>query len=280
MVGTWVGNNNSSEMKSVASGITGASPIWRQIIDFALTKGYNAPPFEKPEGIEEIEVDAISGYPSHDGYPTRKDFAIKGTVPALPDPVHSKLKVCKGENKLATDAKVVSGDYDEKEYIVLKENDPFSIDGKNRWQDGITTWINSQTDDKYKPPTDYCGDASETVVKLDQPQNEHKYDSENIDVSIIADSGDGIEKVELWVNGSLKETINSRTYQGKVSLPAGRYELFAKAKSRSGKEVQSGTVRIGTGGKDWQAPASAAPSPSPSPSPSASPIIILPSPTP
>jgi hypothetical protein len=33
------------------------------------------------------------------------------------------------EHKLATEAKIAVGDYNEKEFIVLKENDPISEDG-------------------------------------------------------------------------------------------------------------------------------------------------------
>ena len=92
-----------------------------------------------------------------------------------------------------------------------------------------------------------------------------------------ADSGEGIEKLELWVNGSLKETINNRTYKGTIHLSAGRYEIYAKALSRAGKWSTSSTVKIGTGGEDWKEPE---PSPSPSPSPIPSPSPELPSPTP
>ena len=54
-----------------------------------------------PDGIIEKEVDVISGYASHDGWPSRKEYFIKGTEPVLSDPIHTKLKVCKGqEDKL------------------------------------------------------------------------------------------------------------------------------------------------------------------------------------
>jgi len=35
-VATWVGNNDNTPMSYVASGITGASPIWNKIISYAL----------------------------------------------------------------------------------------------------------------------------------------------------------------------------------------------------------------------------------------------------
>ncbi len=266
MVGVWVGNNDNTSMTRVASGITGASPIWRRIINYALEKGYKAPEWVVPSNVEQVEVDQISGYPIHDGYPSRKEWVIKGTLPALPDPIHTKLKLCRGENKLANEARISVGDYDEKEFIVLKEDDPVSKDGINRWQESINAWLNGQTDGRYRPPTEYCGDQGDVTVRLNKPENEKSYSETDIQVEVEAGSGDGIEKIEIWVDGGLRETINDRTYKGKISMSAGQHEIFAKAKSRGGKEAQSGTVRIGTGGQDWKKPES-----SPSPSPSSSP---------
>lgn len=282
MVGVWVGNNDNTSMTRVASGITGASPIWRRIIDAALAKGYAAPAWEVPENIEQVDVDVFSGYPQHDGYPSRKEYVIKGTLPSLPDPIHTKLKLCRGENKLATEAKEAAGDYDEKEFYVLRENDPVSQDGVNRWQQAIDAWIGGQSDEKYKPPTEYCGDQSDVTVKLDRPRDKRNYDDEQIEIEIEAGSGDGIEKIELWVDGELRETINDRSYKGTINLSKGKHELYARAKSRSGKEAKSNTVRIGVGGVDWdeeeEKPSpkpTPSPSPTPSPLPSVSPILDL-----
>jgi penicillin-binding protein 1C len=268
MVGTWVGNNDSTPMTRVASGVTGASPIWRQILEHALKNGYEAPQWVVPAGVEQVEVDAISGYPKHDDFAGKMDWVIKGTLPALPDPIHTKLKLCRGENKLANEARIATGDYDEKEFVVMRENDPVSADGVNRWQQSIDAWVNAQTDGKYKAPTESCGDQSETSVRLVKPENEHKYDSEDIEIEIQAASGDGIEKIELWIDGAVKETINSYQYKGTVKLGAGQHEIWAKAKSRTGKEVESNHAKIGTGGQDWKKPD---PTPTPTPIPTATP---------
>jgi len=280
MVGTWVGNSNNTPMKRVASGITGASPIWRRILNMTFEKGYKAPDWEIPAGIEKVLVDSLSGYPEHDGYPTREEYVIKGSVPASPDPIHTKLKLCRGENKLATEARIAAGDFDEREGVILKEADPVSQDGINRWQLGIDNWINGQDDSRFKVPTEYCGSSSDVFVKLSQPNNETKYNETDIEVKIESDSGDGIEKIELWVDGSLRETINSHSYSGKVNLPAGQHELYAKAKTRGGKEATSSVIKIGTGGQDWKKPEpTAVPTsvPTLAPVPSITSIPVIPS---
>lgn len=262
MVGVWVGNNDNTSMKQVASGVSGASPIWRKIVDAMLKEGYKAPDWNMPAGVEKVRVDDISGYPEHDGFSAHDEYVLKGTLPALPDPIHTKLKICRDDShKLASDAKIASGDYDEKEYVVLKEDDPISTDGVNRWQQGIDTWIASQPDDKYRPPTQTCGSTTDLFVRLNQPEDQHKYDNEDIKVNAESDSGDGIDKMELWVDGSLKETINSNRYDSTIHLPSSRHEVYVKAFGHSGQVAQSGTAHIGTGGQDWQGPATPTPSP-------------------
>jgi penicillin-binding protein 1C len=279
MVGTWVGNNDNSPMTRVASGITGASPIWRRIILAALEKGYSAPEWKVPDGVEQHNVDTISGYPSHDGFAEKTEWFAKGTLPSLPDPIHTKLKLCRGQDKLATDAMVAGGDYDEREFIVVNIEDPVSQDGKNRWQEAVNAWMSGQSDPKYKAPTEYCGESSDVFVELKQPENEHTYDSEDIDVEVRADSGEGIDKIEIIVDGSVRETVHNREYKGKINLSKGRYEVWAKAYTRNGKSKETNKIRIGTGGKNWKEDPQPSPSPSPSPSllpsvvPSASPVL-------
>lgn len=255
LVATWVGNNDYTQMKSVASGISGATPIWRRVIFAALERGYGAPEWSRPSDVEQVMVDSISGYPEHNEFPSRSEIVIKGTLPALPDPVHAMLKVCKGDSeKLATDADVLSGNYSEREFIVLKEDDPVSKDGQNRWQIGIDAWVERQEDSRYKYPTEYCGDADEVSVVLHDPRHRRSYDSEDIRVKIESGARDGIERIELWVNGSKRETITQRSYEGTINLPKGRYELYALAFSTTGKEAKSNTHKIGTGGMNWEEP--------------------------
>lgn len=277
IVVSWVGNNDNSSMKGVASGITGASPIWRNTIYAALDLGYDAPDWEIPEGVEEVEVDALSGYPKHDDFPTKKEYVIKGTLPPSPDPIHRKVKLCRGESKLANEARISSGDYDEREFIFLFAEDPISEDGENRWQIGINAWIESQDDSRYKVPTEYCGDEDDISVRLIRPENEKKYDSEDIEIEVRAGSGVGVDKIEIWVDGNLRETVNSFEYKGKIHISAGQHEVYAKAKSREGKWVESNKAKIGTGGQDWKKPEpTVTPQPTNTPTPT---DVLTPTPT-
>lgn len=280
IVGTWVGNNDGTAMSYVASGITGASPIWRRIIFGALDLGYQAPEWKMPENVEKVELDSISGHRSHDNFPSRFDYIIKGTLSNELDPIHRLLKVCKGEeNKLATEAKIAFGDFTEKEFIVLKEDDPFSEDGRNRWQEGIDAWLATQTDSRYGNPTEYCGEESDINVSLERPRNEENFDGEEIDFRIKAGSDAGVEKLELYVKKEgedfkLEKTFeNEREVNGTIKLKRGKYELYAKAYSRSGSTKESSKIKIGTGGMDWDFK-EPTPTPTPTPTPPKKPTVI------
>jgi membrane peptidoglycan carboxypeptidase len=82
LVATWVGNNDNSPMSYVASGVTGASPIWQKIMKYAL-KDVKTPALERPESIVGASVCSDSGtLPTAEGAcSTRYEYFLEGTVP-------------------------------------------------------------------------------------------------------------------------------------------------------------------------------------------------------
>ncbi len=157
VVGVWVGNNDNSSMSKISSGITGAAPIWNRIISFVL-KGKQDEPPQKPDDVVAMQIDAYGGGLPVSGQPTRSEYFIKGTEPTAPSPIYAKVKISKHQQgKLANASEIAAGDYDTKDYIIFKENDPISTDGKNRWQEGIDAWIKdtyAADHPEYYPPTD------------------------------------------------------------------------------------------------------------------------------
>lgn len=156
LVGTWVGNNDNSPMGNVASGVTGAAPIWRRIILEAVKNKPNEG-FVKPDNVIEVKIDSYGGGLPVEGKPTRPEFFIKGTEPQGPSSIYKKIKVSKEDsNKLASDNEVEKGEYNERDFIVFEEQDPISTDNKNRWQEGINDWVNEhyKDDPLYHQPTE------------------------------------------------------------------------------------------------------------------------------
>jgi hypothetical protein len=142
--------------EAIASGVTGASPIWNRIMKVVL-KDKSDEALRKPEGVVALAIDALGGGLPVDGQPTRAEYFIKGTEPNSRAPIYQKLKLSKHQNgKLANQSEIERSDYDTKEYIVFNESDAVSWDGKNRWQEGINEWFKTQYagDDRYHPPTE------------------------------------------------------------------------------------------------------------------------------
>jgi membrane peptidoglycan carboxypeptidase len=136
VVGVWVGNNDNSPMnQAIASGITGASPIWNDIMSYVL-KGKPDEQPQKPDDVNALQIDSLAGGLPHGGQATRSEYFIKGTEPTAESPVYKSKD---GQN-----------------YLVFREDDPVSTDGQNRWQKGIDDWIeqNHKDDKMYHPPSE------------------------------------------------------------------------------------------------------------------------------
>ncbi|MFZ5366326.1 MAG: penicillin-binding protein [Patescibacteria group bacterium] len=262
IVGVWVGNNDNSQMKEVASGVSGASPIWRRILSTAL-EGKPKEDFPVPQGIVSAEVDSVSGYRAHDGFPSRVEYFIKGTEPTGEDPVHVKLKVCKASGKLATPVDIARGDYEEKEYFVFKEDDPtVAPGGENKWQKGIDEWLATQSDSRYHPPTDYCESQNQIEVRIKEPED-HAQVGSSFRVKVEPVSLNEIVLVEIYVNGENKASMTSIPYERDFTLPDGIYTIKARVRDSKGNEGER-EIKIGVNVPwDW--------SPSPTPTPTLSP---------
>lgn len=105
VVGTWVGNNDNSPMSNLASGITGAAPIWNKIMSHLL-KNRSGEPIQRPVGVIQKRICSTSGLlPPPDGTPnacpTRFEYFIKGTEPSKTDPGMQKAWIDKTTNALA-----------------------------------------------------------------------------------------------------------------------------------------------------------------------------------
>ena len=238
VVGVWVGNNDNSQMKEVASGVTGASPIWRKIMLKTWEK-YKGDDFVAPPGVESRLVDIVSGYPEHDGYPTRADYFVKGTAPTEPDPIHTKVKVCRSdENKLASEVEIARGEFNEKEYYVLKNE-------SSLWQDDIWAWIDSQGEAKYKVPREYCNANTETVIGFEKPSGNSRVETNTFEVRLGITTSREIEWIKLYKNGTEIESFGaSKQVTTNITLPDGTYELMGKVKTKDGAETST-TIKIG-----------------------------------
>lgn len=258
---TWVGNNDNSPMNpALASGITGAAPIWNRIMKAAL-KDIPDSPFDKPDNVIQMDIDGYGGGLPVDGQPTRKEYFIKGTEPTGPSPIYQKLKISHHDsNKLANAVEAATGDYEEKQFIVFKEDDPVSGDGKNRWQDGINAWINGLGDNgKYKPPTETYNGTNQIVINVKSPSDQSQVSDNNVTVTGEVVSTADVEKVQVTMNGTTKES-SDKNFSQTFNVSNGQYTIHIHAVDKRGTQSDR-DIHIGVN-QPYQTPT---PSPTPTP---------------
>jgi membrane peptidoglycan carboxypeptidase len=93
-IGVWAGNSDNSLMNNVI-GITGAGPIWHDVMAYA-TNYYHYPPsdFIRPPDVHAGTVSALTGLLPHPGEPTVTDWFIDGTMPTIQGSYSAPVKGC------------------------------------------------------------------------------------------------------------------------------------------------------------------------------------------
>ncbi len=98
-VGVWVGNSDNSPMQGV-SGITGAAPIWKQIMEEALA-GKAELDFPPPPGVMAVEICAYGGRVPSPNCPQRRVEYFSADQLPLPADENVERAVAAGDPNLA-----------------------------------------------------------------------------------------------------------------------------------------------------------------------------------
>ena len=220
--GVWVGNNDNTVMDPrIASGVTGASPIWQKIMIAALKDKPNEIP-ARPDSVSEIEIDGLMGGQAREGSPKRKEFYLKGQEPTSVSPAYQRLKVCKANpHRQANDGE----DAEDKDVILLKEDDPT---GAGNWQTGINTWVLTAANPLFVGTDKGCsgipgfstgGDTGGVVSIVNIPNGSNV--PRVFDILARANSPAGVKKVVWSIDGASKATQTAEPYAFHVEFPSG-----------------------------------------------------------
>ncbi len=248
VVGVWVGNNDNSTMDpKLATGVSGAAPIWNKVMQKALAK-MQAEDFIKSDNIVELEIDAFLGGLPKDPHSRRKEFFKKGTEPTEPSSIYKTLKLSKNSQKLANPIEIIQGNYDTKEFYVFEEKDPVSTDGKNRFQEGINEYLSKISDPLYHPPSETSSaNSDDIIISLIEPINQKKYDTNDIRIKAKAFSAKSISKLEVRVDSTLIKTTSGSELDEVFHLDDGVKVIDITAQDESGKTAQtSATIGVKT----------------------------------
>jgi penicillin-binding protein 1C len=149
-IGVWVGNNNNEAMNPyIASGITGATPIWHNAMQAFLEKYYpdGSEEFVAPSNVEKMTVDELTGMLPYGDRSTRQEWFIKGTEPTSVSDWYKTLEICKKDGRIANDSCREADDTETKTYIDIQAALP-------EWQMYVDKWVseNYSGKDEYFPP--------------------------------------------------------------------------------------------------------------------------------
>lgn len=254
---------------SLASGVTGAAPIWNRIMSEAL-KSRSDEPFLRPSNVSELEIDAYGGGIPKDGYPTRKERFIRGTEPTGPAAIYKDVKVSKSDaNKLANPVAIAKGEYDTRSFVVFTEDDPVSTDGKNRWQEAVNAWLAGQSDAKLHPPTETAQSGDAIAVSIKEPGDGQQVNTNDVKVRVEAGAGLGVDKIELYIDGTRDREVSGGQVSESIHMTDGVHTIKAKAFDTKGN-VAEREIKVSVN----------QPFPTPSPTPTVTPTpTAVPTPT-
>lgn len=83
-VGVWAGNSDNEPMTPNTIGITGAGPIWHDVMEM-VSRYYNYPAddFVRPNNVHQGTVSAVTGLLARPGEASVTDWFIDGTMPTI-----------------------------------------------------------------------------------------------------------------------------------------------------------------------------------------------------
>ena len=152
VTGVWVGNTDSTPMDQGISGLTGAAPIWNDVMNF-LHQGREIKEFVQPEGLEQKSVCRIDGLLPNGSCPTLADWFLPDTAPERQSTIVQQFPIDKASGKLA-----VAGTPPEN-----VENKTFYV-----FPPQAQDWYSSLTDDQKAafpvPPTDLATSVASGAV--------------------------------------------------------------------------------------------------------------------
>lgn len=246
VIGVWVGNNNNEAMNQyIASGITGATPIWNKSMKYYLNEYFSENPekFEPPANVEKISVDELTGQLPYQDRPTRQEWFIKGTEPSAVSDWYQRIEVCEEDGKIANESCREDGDTDEETFIDIKAELP-------EWQSYVDKWIseNYSGQDEFFPPKvrtclefDDDGDVEDSDQICVYILNYEDGDKVPLDfrLSVEVSSGKDVEEVKIYKDGERVTTDKSEPYGYNFELsPAeiGTHKFRAVAVDEDGNE--------------------------------------------
>jgi len=236
LVGVWVGNSGHEPMHNV-TGLTGAAPIWHEVMR-GLLQGRPDQPFVRPEGLTQVEICEPSGLlPTAICQRTRTEWFIPGTEPTQTDSLYQQLWIDSLTQSLADDSTPI-----ERRQSIRVMDLPAEAQAWARSQ-GILLFSD------YSQSSGNTSQQSNGLVMLSpHPNAVYRLDpgfepsAQQLQIAVAA--GAGLSQVTIWMDGNLLAALTSPPYQTWWTLSPGEHRFWAEAVNENGQFVKSETVTI------------------------------------
>lgn len=238
VTGVWVGNPNNQPMVNV-SGVSGAGPIWNEFMRVVL-KDQPELPFERPDGLVQAEVCALSGLLPTPYCPQRRvEWFIDGTVPTEYDDLYQVFTIDVRTGLLA-DENTPASFRRERVYLVLPQE--------------ARAWAARQG---IEPPPMPLSEVSRQVaaVRLLTPDPNTIFQltpvipPEAQQIRLSAAVPNGTQEVSYWLRSAdgqetLIGTATTEPYWAWWQLQIGDYAIIARARLADGSQQESEPVPL------------------------------------
>jgi membrane carboxypeptidase/penicillin-binding protein PbpC len=216
--------------------MTGAAPIWHEVMR-GLLQGRPDHPFMRPEGLDLVNVCAVSGLlPTSACQNTHAEWFITGTEPTQTDNIYQQVLIDSLTNTLANDS--TPG---ERRQSINVLNLPVEAQAWARTQ-GFLLLADYSQSVEYTQQTDqlaFLSPHDNTTYRIDP----------NIDLSmqqikIEVAAGNEVAQVTFYVDGNPLTTVTSAPYEAWWALSAGEHQFWVEGVGVNNKVVKSEAVTI------------------------------------
>ncbi|MEM8532252.1 MAG: penicillin-binding protein 1C [Chloroflexota bacterium] len=249
VVGVWVGNANGEPMESI-SGITGAGPIWHEVMltahrDMALQN------FESPSDIVEVDICAQGGLlPGPHCPSTRRERFITGTQPTQSDNTHIQVTIDPERNCRAPDGYPSERSITRVFRILPPEAEAWSIsEGVPQVPRQICPMIaqESEKDTQTASPQPESVHTSSEPVLLTPASGavftlSPGVPAEHQQIALQAQAGRQANSITFYVNSKPVATLSRAPYRVLWQLELGEHTAYIEIEDEDGNIRRSDTV--------------------------------------
>lgn len=218
--GVWAGNNDGSYLGLKASGLDTAGRMWHDFM-VAATEEHPREEFERPEGIKWIKISEKTGKLPSEHTPeevVQTGVFASFAVPREYDTSYRILEIDKVSGKLATEYTPEAA-IEEKAFF---EHHAIVPDNLN-WEEAVRTWAEENDEDE-EIPTEYDDVHTPDTMKekpeirIETPSNLATVSAPYVGVWVDIDAKSGVDKVEYYWDGELKDTATRAPFKGTLKI--------------------------------------------------------------